>query len=632
MGRTPVYRVDPRRPDEAVLSLVGAILRSGGTVAFPTETVYGLGANALDVRAVRRIFEAKGRPPDNPLIVHVSSFEEIRPLVTDIPEQARLLMETFWPGPLTILFRRSNLVPDAVTAGLDTVGIRMPDHPVALGIIRHAGIPIAAPSANLSSYPSPTRADHVVHDLDGRIDAIVDGGPTGIGVESTVLDISGEKPLILRPGYITIEDLRPFVPGVMVDPRADGVSAGDGSGPPRSPGQKYRHYSPKATVWLVEPDPKAPESPDVMAERVTRLVRSLLDDAAAAAGRIGPGGLAENHFTKGWGGLKDPPVHGISGEGDASKSRQNGEATIGILASEETERTYRREFPDGVVVATVGSREHLREVASRLFLCLRRLDDAGVDTIVAEGFRPTGLGLAIMNRLRRAADFRCLPECGSAVSEGLAGGGWAGDSRSGFERELNPSRARKVFFVCTGNTCRSPMAEGLFNHLANATWVAESAGTAAAEGEPVSPQARSVALKHGIDLSGHRSRRITSDMISRADLVLTMTTAQRDMLRKQEPSKADRIFTLKEYVGFGASPEGDVASRIGDESREGDSPRKEDVSKEGVLKKNVVWRALEALVDVGDPYGLSDEAYEETWKELERCVKALIQNLGASGV
>ncbi|HHY38681.1 MAG TPA: threonylcarbamoyl-AMP synthase [Clostridia bacterium] len=573
MGRTPVYRVDPRQPDEAVLSLAGAILRSGGTVAFPTETVYGLGANALDAQAVRRIFEAKGRPADNPIIVHVSSFDEVRPLVTEIPPQIRTLMRTFWPGPLTILFKRSDLIPDIVTAGLDTVGIRMPDHPVALGIIRHAGVPIAAPSANISSYPSPTTAEHVVHDLDGRIDAVIDGGPTGIGVESTVLDISGDKPLILRPGYITIEDLRPFVPGVTVDPRVDGALSPADSSPPRSPGQKYRHYSPKATVWLVEPDPRMPDSTEDIARRAIRLVRSLLDETRAP---------------------------------------------VGILASEETEEAYRRHFKEGVVVMTVGSREHLREVASRLFGCLREMDDAGVQTVVAEGFCSTGLGLAIMNRLRRAADFRCFPETVKSFpenAESVPENVKTPPGGCGEEKATKPPGTKKVLFVCTGNTCRSPMAAGLFNHLAKPPWVAESAGMAAAEGEPASLQARNVARRHGVDLSRHRSRRVNSEMIEKADLVLTMTAFQRDMLRRQEPKKADRIFTLKEYAGLLAPPEQKIHAKDRRNQDEGGGS----------------WVPIEGRgeVDVGDPYGLSDEAYEETWRELEKSVRALINKLDA---
>ncbi len=225
------------------------LLRKGETVAFPTETVYGLGANALSDEAVDKIFKAKGRPGDNPLIVHIASSRQLDSLAVDIPETAKRLMEAFWPGPLTLVLKSKETVSKKVTAGLATVAVRMPDHPVALSLIGQAGVPIAAPSANVSGRPSPTSASHVKEDLDGRIAGIVDGGETGIGVESTVVDCTGEIPVILRPGGVTREQLEKVAGQVQVDPALSGMEAA-----PKSPGMKYTHYAPKAPLIIVEGD------------------------------------------------------------------------------------------------------------------------------------------------------------------------------------------------------------------------------------------------------------------------------------------------------------------------------------------------------------------------------------------
>jgi L-threonylcarbamoyladenylate synthase len=250
--------VDPDRlePPEAVEALerAAAILRGGGLVALPTETVYGLGANALDAAAVAGIFEAKQRPAWDPVIVHIASLEMLEGLVEDVPEAARQLMSAFWPGPLTLLMKRTSVVPDAVTAGRALVGVRMPAHPVALKLIRRAGVPVAAPSANLFSHTSPTTAAHVLDDLDGRIDAVVDAGPTGLGVESTVLDCTKSPMVIYRPGAVTAEQIQAVVGAVV------GFEAGELARTPReampSPGVGIRHYAPRARLALMEGDPE----------------------------------------------------------------------------------------------------------------------------------------------------------------------------------------------------------------------------------------------------------------------------------------------------------------------------------------------------------------------------------------
>lgn len=245
-----VYNTRLLKGDKDGINQAAMLLAKGEVVAIPTETVYGLAANALNRNAVKRIFEAKGRPQDNPLIVHISDIKELKPLVRDIPENAHRLAIKYWPGPLTMIFRRSGLIPDEVSAGLPTVAIRMPSHPVALAIISKSGVPLAAPSANRSGSPSPTTAEHVMKDLSGRIPAIVDGGECSVGVESTVLDLTGDMPRLLRPGGITTEQIRAVTGKLTIHSAVTGRME-EGTAPP-SPGMKYKHYSPNAKVILVK--------------------------------------------------------------------------------------------------------------------------------------------------------------------------------------------------------------------------------------------------------------------------------------------------------------------------------------------------------------------------------------------
>jgi len=345
---TKYVKVNPICPEADLLEEGGLILRRGGLVAFPTETVYGLGANALDGGAVAGIFEAKGRPPDNPLIVHVASQEVVGSLVKWVPSAARDLMEAFWPGPLTIILPAGERVPARVTAGLDTVAVRMPAHPVALGLIRAAGVPVAAPSANTSGRPSPTTAHHVLEDLDGRIDMIMDGGPAGVGVESTVLDLTAPVPLVLRPGGVTPEDLRKILGAVEVDPA---VRLGFKEGRPRSPGMKYKHYAPRAPLLVVE------------------------GSREAAAAKIIE--LAREHRSKG--------------------------RRVGILAYGDSV-----DFSAVGEVILAGYRAKPETVAAKLYAALRRFDEMEVDLILAEGLEDRGVGMAVMNRLRKAAGGRIV--------------------------------------------------------------------------------------------------------------------------------------------------------------------------------------------------------------------------------
>jgi L-threonylcarbamoyladenylate synthase len=323
-------------------------LRRGGLVAFPTETVYGLGVHALDAVAVRRLFEAKGRPANDPLIVHVSSFDDVATLLGEDLEtgpysRARRLAAQFWPGPLTLVLPKSDRVPAEVTAGLGSVAIRVPAHAVARALLEAAAIPIAAPSANLFSRPSPTRAEHVLQDLDGRIDMIIDGGATTVGLESTVLDLTTSAPTVLRPGAVTIEALRELLPNVCVrDPR-------DRDAPAASPGLLSKHYSPRAPLTLFSGPRDA-----------------ALDALIGRAGRA------------------------------ASEGRR-----VGVLVTRDDVDAF-GDFP--VQLAEMGTREDLQGIATRLYAALRQLDAAGVDVILALDLdADAGLGLAIRDRLRRAA-------------------------------------------------------------------------------------------------------------------------------------------------------------------------------------------------------------------------------------
>jgi len=330
------------------LSRAGELIRAGGLVAFPTETVYGLGANALDADAVRRIFEAKGRPGDNPLIVHISRVDQLSPLITGAPSPAaRALMDACWPGPMTLIFPKSPAVPAEVTAGLDTVAVRFPVHPAARSLIEAARRPIAAPSANRSGRPSPTTAAHVLEDMDGRVPLILDGGACAVGLESTVIDVTGDPPRILRPGGVTPERIAEICGGVTVDdavlrPLREGER-------PRSPGMKYRHYAPTGALTIVQGG----------ADAVAGKIR-MLYDAALAGG-------------------KSPLILALDGHIDAYGDRR----CLSLGADAEA-------------------------MARSMFARLRDADALGADAIFSEAIPTDGVGLAVMNRLERAAGFNIL--------------------------------------------------------------------------------------------------------------------------------------------------------------------------------------------------------------------------------
>lgn len=374
---------DIQNPKDSELIKAAQILREGGLVAFPTETVYGLGGNALDEQAAKKIYEAKGRPSDNPLIAHISCMEELEPLVREIPKAGRILAERFWPGPLTMIFPKSSLVPYGTTGGLDTVAVRMPKDRIANRLIRLAGVPVAAPSANTSGRPSPTTADHVWQDLEGKVDMVVDGGPVGIGLESTIVDVSGPVPVILRPGAITQEMLGQVLGQISLDPAISGpVQEGLR---PKAPGMKYKHYAPRAEMTLVEVKEETMEQ----LYRPGSLLHGQVSRMMAESGRNWK--MKIEIFYMAW------KVN------EAAAQMEKTGAKVGVICTEETMDEY-----TAGIKRSIGRRDSEVSVAHNLYGVLREFDDLGVDYIYAESFSETHLGNAIMNRLNKAAGYRIL--------------------------------------------------------------------------------------------------------------------------------------------------------------------------------------------------------------------------------
>ena len=344
--KTLIKEIDVNKPDKDLIAVFASMLASGKTVIFPTETVYGLGANALDEEAAAKIYQAKGRPSDNPLLVHVADKEDVYDLVENIDNRAKLLMDRFWPGPLTIVFKKKDIIPDRTSGGLDTVAIRMPSDQVARDLIRQAGVPIAAPSANISGRPSPTKPEHIIRDMDGRVDGILVGGSCNYGVESTIVDLSGDVAMVLRPGSITLEMLGEVLGQVNLDPslknKDDNIRA-------KAPGMKYKHYSPRAQVYIV----RAGDQED-FARRVDEL---CLDNAKK--------------------GLK-----------------------TGVMTRSSDQHPYQAQVFD------LGESD--AEVAKNLFDSLISLDRESIDIAYVPYFEEKGLGVAIMNRLKKAAAYRII--------------------------------------------------------------------------------------------------------------------------------------------------------------------------------------------------------------------------------
>ncbi len=485
----------PRSRRERLIARAALVLRRGGVVAFPTETVYGLAADGLSPSAVRKVFRAKGRPRDNPLILHLHGRGQA-PELAAVDRRAWDLMGEFWPGPLTVILPATRRVPLEVRAGLPTVALRCPDHPVALDLIRESGTALAGPSANRSGRPSPTSARHVLEDLAGRVGVILDGGPSGIGVESTVVDMSSQVPTILRPGGLSREDLEGALGRVQVGRYQKGQI-------PPSPGMKYRHYAPRARVYLVRGGH----------EQVIRAMMRLSEQLERR-------GLSVGYL--------------VCGEGDSSL------------------------LPGPVI--SLGKREAPEQAASRLYRALRDFDRLAVDVVLAEEVEATGLGMAVSDRLARAALMQI--EADEVM-------------------DMSPEPPKSVLMVCSGNTCRSPMAEALLKDLLPGAKVM-SAGVAAREGAPASGETRVLLAQRDLDPEDHRAQRVNRDLVQGADLVLVMTRAHLDLLRREFPQFSSRIRLLAQEAGCGQQ-------------------------------------------DIIDPFGGGREIYEETLDQLEKVLRALVR-------
>ena len=346
---TKILKIDENNIDSLALKEAGEILKRGGLVAFPTETVYGLGGDALNPESSRKIYAAKGRPSDNPLIVHISNMDALKEIAAEIPEDAIRLADLYWPGPLTMIFRKTDKVPKETTGGLETVAVRMPSHKIAAALIEAAGGFVAAPSANLSGRPSTTSAAHVIQDMTGRIDMIIDGGESEVGLESTIVDFTEGAPVILRPGYISKEMLEEALKKEVSFDRA--IIDADCKTAPKAPGMKYRHYAPKGELSIVEGE----------GDKVIRKINEL-----------------------------------------TSKYEEEGKK-VGVIATRETADKYLAK-----TVKIAGSKGDEKETAHNLFKILREFDDEKVDIMLSESFNGAGVGVAVMNRLLKAAGHQII--------------------------------------------------------------------------------------------------------------------------------------------------------------------------------------------------------------------------------
>lgn len=346
--KTIIEQIDNTQMNMEIIEKAGDILKEGGLVAFPTETVYGLGADALNEQAAKKIYAAKGRPSDNPLIVHIADMSALDRITEEMPKEAEKVAEAFWPGPLTMILKKSREVPAGTTGGLETVAVRMPDHVIAREVIRAGGGYIAAPSANTSGRPSPTEARHVAADLNGKIDMILDGGAVEIGVESTILDMTVTPPMILRPGAVTKGMLETLIGEVAVD---NTLTDPDSKKPPKAPGMKYRHYAPRAELVVVD------GMMDAVVDEINRLVKEKTDAGCK----------------------------------------------VGVIGTQETVDRYRTGD-----IKCIGTRTDETTIACRLYGILREFDSDGVEFIYSEAFASDGIGSAVMNRLLKAAGHRVI--------------------------------------------------------------------------------------------------------------------------------------------------------------------------------------------------------------------------------
>ncbi|MBO4689019.1 MAG: threonylcarbamoyl-AMP synthase [Clostridiales bacterium] len=521
--------------DEEGFAAAARALADGEVVGMPTETVYGLGADARNPEAVEKIYKAKGRPSDNPLIVHVASKETIPSLVKEITPIAQVLIDAFMPGPITVIMKKSTLVPYCVSAGLDTVGVRFPVHPVAQRLIAMSGVPVAAPSANLSGSPSPTKAGHVMKDMDGRIPYIVDGGECQVGLESTVVDATGNWPQILRPGAVTMEQMEAALDAAGISkPEELKLHEVSPDEAPRAPGMKYRHYAPSCEVKILG---------DGMHEDFSNYLEYY----------------------------KQTVMHAIL----------DGRTPVGLFVGEEIAQHLRILFADKeeqILYYIYGGTENVEAASQHLFDGLRTLDEKGAKLIAAPAFPEEGLGLAYMNRLNKAATANIA--------------------------QVRKRSGKKIMFVCSGNTCRSPLAEAIFRSIFRSTGPhhmighpeieakvdACSAGAFASGDQPYTPYSVRIAkYEYDEDISGGTSHIAIKERLVSQDLVLCMTDDHSHFLRERFPDLSDRIFSFRELLS-----DYDIPNVDG---------------------------------EVPDPYGGDYLEYMETAKQLDRIIRALMPEI-----
>lgn len=464
---TIIRKIDRSHIDKNIINEAGRFLREGKLVAFPTETVYGLGADALQEEAAKKTYEAKGRPSDNPLIVHIADYEDLKKVAVNIPPETEALAAHFWPGPLTMIFEKSDAVPYGTTGGLDTVAVRMPVDPIARELILAAGGFVSAPSANTSGRPSPTTAEHVAEDLNGKIDMILDGGTVEIGLESTILDMTVVPPMILRPGAITAEMFEEVIGPVDVD---ETLLSADSKQAPKAPGMKYRHYAPKADLIIVEGDLRE----EILA------IRQLAYDA----------------HRKG----KD----------------------VGIIATSETLPFYKYG-----IIKNIGTRENEKTIAKGLYSVLREFDEEDVDTIYSESFAVQGIGKAIMNRLEKAAGHTRIPAA----------------------EIVKLQKYRRILFVSSTDSARSPMAAELLRHCdLFQEYVIDSRGMVVLFPEPVNQKAEAIMKSAQMTLGDYNTQQFSEDDIQDDTLILTIDGSQKEKILA-DYGERENVFTLNEFIG-----------------------------------------------------------------------------------
>ncbi len=561
-----------RSSDKEGLKDAAEHLREGEVVGFPTETVYGLGANAFDKEAVAKIFEAKGRPGDNPLIVHIYSKSQIADLTSEITPAAQRLIDSFMPGPITVIMKKSSKIPSNVTAGLDTVGVRMPIHKVANEFLGLCGCPVAAPSANLSGSPSPTKASHVYNDMNGYVYAVIDGGESEFGLESTVVDATGESPVILRPGAIT----KAQIEEACGEESSEHTSVTGGE-TPKAPGMKYRHYAPNADVEIIDyPEVVLEDDKDDMTEARQR---ALFEIAKPYIMRVKEQ-LAREPFSR-----------------------------IGLFCGSEVRDLFGM-LKDDIILAhteffVYGKSGDVYSASHCLFDGLRTLDDQKVDLILAAGFKGEGMETAYMNRLMKAAGKK-----GEEVSNAY--------SRKREKVGYDPDNIAtlSLLFVCKNNRALSAAAEGIFRKIINeeepfclvsdrktgAEIYCESAGLYATDGEK--PDLKMVnALKDlGIDISFHKTERACASVYDRNDLIIAMRDDQAVEILKSFPELEGRIFSMASYL-----------------------------ASKGLVVKDDKGRVVS--LSIPDPEGENENTYIHTARALEAWIRIMfpyiLKDLGA---